>query len=137
MTNEDEPAGGAGDQGLTGAGVEHSPSLSPRDGLSHVVGPSTPALMPVTIPEMMQSAVAQHSENLAIVSSHQDVRRTYAELNREVLNLAAGFLSLGLEQGDRVGIWAPNCYEWVLTQLATARIGCSATIWLRVARQSG
>ncbi|MEO9575259.1 MAG: AMP-binding protein [Tateyamaria sp.] len=88
-----------------------------------MVGPSTPELMPITIPQMMQNTVAQYGENLAIVSSHQDIRRSYDELDREVLQLAAGFLSLGLEKGDRVGIWAPNCYEWVLTQLATARIG--------------
>ncbi|MEM8881479.1 MAG: AMP-binding protein [Pseudomonadota bacterium] len=91
--------------------------------MSHVVGPKTPALAHATIPDMLQQTVAQFPDRAAVVSSHQDVRRSYAELDRDVAELAAGLLSLGLKQGERVGIWAPNCYEWVLTQLATAKIG--------------
>ena len=59
----------------------------------------------------------------AAVFPEQDVRWTWAELEREVDALAHGFLKLGLEKGDRVGIWSPNRYEWLLTQFATARVG--------------
>ena len=54
---------------------------------------------------------------------HQNVRWTWGELSRRVDDLAAGLLSLGLERGDRVGIWSPNRYEWTLTQFATAKAG--------------
>jgi fatty-acyl-CoA synthase len=51
------------------------------------------------------------------------VRWTYAEFNERVTRLAAGLVRLGLQPGDRIGIWSPNCAEWVLTQFATARAG--------------
>ncbi len=123
MSIENTSSDRAGAQALTGEQAQHGASLTPRDGHSHVVGPTAPGLLPITIPQMMQNTVAGYGENLAVESSHQGIRRSYNELDRDVLKLAAGFLSLGLEKGDRVGIWAPNCYEWVLTQLATARIG--------------
>ena len=53
----------------------------------------------------------------------QDVRWSWGELGRRVDDLAAGLLSLGLEPGDRVGMWAPNRSEWTLTQFATAKAG--------------
>jgi fatty-acyl-CoA synthase len=59
----------------------------------------------------------------ALVSVEQGIRWTYAEFARRVDALAAGLLALGLAPGDRVGIWAPNCAEWTLTQFATARVG--------------
>jgi len=58
-----------------------------------------------------------------LVIPHQGVRWTYAEYRREIDRLATGLLALGLQPGDRLGIWAPNCYEWCLTQFASARIG--------------
>ena len=54
---------------------------------------------------------------------HQDIRWTYAELDERVDAFAAGLLALGLEPGDRVGIWSPNNAEWVVTQFATAKAG--------------
>ena len=54
---------------------------------------------------------------------HQNVRWSWGELGRRVDDLAAGLLSLGLERGDRVGIWSPNRSEWTLTQFATAKAG--------------
>ena len=50
-------------------------------------------------------------------------RWTYAELAADVDALALGLLEMGIVKGDRVGIWAPNCAEWTLTQYATAKIG--------------
>ncbi len=91
--------------------------------LSHVVGPDVPALLEETIGQNLARTVARFGEREALVSCHQDIRWTYTELDERVDQLARAFLHLGLEQGDRVGIWAPNYAEWVLVQFATARIG--------------
>ncbi|HJL61823.1 MAG TPA: AMP-binding protein, partial [Pseudomonadales bacterium] len=61
--------------------------------------------------------------HMALIMPHQDIRWTYGTFVEEVDKLAAGLLNLGLEPGDRLGIWSPNRYEWVLTQYATAKIG--------------
>ena len=58
-----------------------------------------------------------------MVIPSQNIRRSYYDFDREVDEVATGFLALGLSKGDRVGIWSPNRYEWLLTQFATARIG--------------
>jgi len=59
----------------------------------------------------------------ALVARHHGVRWTYGALRRRVDALAAGLAALGLEPGDRVGIWSPNTAEWVVTQFATAKAG--------------
>lgn len=68
-------------------------------------------------------AAERRPEIEAAVSIHQGVRLTFAELNREADAVARGLVALGLEAGDRVAIWAPNCIEWLLAQLATASVG--------------
>ena len=65
----------------------------------------------------------QFGERDGLIVRHQGIRWRYAEYRAQVNRLAAGFLALGLGKGDRVGIWAPNCFEWCLTQFATAKIG--------------
>ena len=57
------------------------------------------------------------------MSVHQGVRKSFAELRQEAEKLAAGFLSMGLQKGDRLGIWGPNTYEWYITQLAAGKAG--------------
>lgn len=86
-------------------------------------GPTEPALINVTIPQLLRSAVARHGPRDCMVFSRQNIRLTYAQFASRVDALAAGFLALGLTPGDRVGIWSPNRFEWVLTQFATARVG--------------
>ena len=54
---------------------------------------------------------------------HQDYRVTYTEFYKQITTVAKGLIALGVKQGDRVGIWSPNCYEWTLLQYATAKIG--------------
>src|SRR5918911_3510003 len=76
-----------------------------------------------TIGEDLEAVVARFGERDAVVSRHQDVRLTYAELDAAVNAVACGLLTAGIEKGDRVGIWAPNCVEWILVQFATAKIG--------------
>src|SRR5690348_11129773 len=76
-----------------------------------------------TIGANLERTVAAHGSRDALVSRAQGVRLTYDELLGAVSGLASGLLARGIAQGDRVGIWAPNCAEWVLVQYATAQIG--------------
>ena len=90
---------------------------------SYVHGASNAALIGEAISAHFERAVARWGDRDALIVRHQSVRWTYAELKRRVDALARGLLSLGLEPGDRVGIWSPNNSEWVTTQLATAKAG--------------
>ena len=90
---------------------------------SFVSGASTKPLIYQTIGNALQVTAETYPEQEALVVCHQDVRWTYQELNRRVGDFAAGLIALGFEPGDRVGVWAPNCAEWVLAQFATARAG--------------
>src|SRR6185437_12718288 len=67
--------------------------------------------------------VAAHGDREALVEVASGRRWTYRELNADVDRLARALIASGIEQGDRVGIWAPNCAEWTITQYATAKIG--------------
>ena len=98
-------------------------TTAPQDGLSYVRGPSVPPLAYITIPHLLRETVSRFGARDAAVFVQQDIRLSYYDLERAVDRLACGFLALGLEKGDRVGIWSPNRYEWVLTQFATARVG--------------
>src|ERR1700757_3954734 len=91
--------------------------------LSYVHGASRQPLIGETIGQFFDAICAKYPSRPALVVRHQNVRLTYAELQREVDRLAAGLLTLGLEPGDRIGIWSPNNSEWVLTQFATAKAG--------------
>ena len=84
---------------------------------------STEPLLNSTIGSHLDRIAAHNPDRTALVVSHQGIRWTYAEFVAEVDRLAMGLLALGIEPGDRVGIWSPNGSEWVLTQFATARIG--------------
>ena len=92
-------------------------------GSSHVKGATEPPLIEETIGTMLDRAVAEAGETEALVSIEQGIRWSFAEFTRRADRIAAGLLALGLAPGDRVGIWAPNCAEWALTQFATARVG--------------
>jgi fatty-acyl-CoA synthase len=76
-----------------------------------------------TIGAMWDTTVAAHGSRDALVSRHQDIRWTYAELHEQVERCARGLVARGVVPGDRVGIWAPNCAEWVVVQFATAKAG--------------
>ncbi len=107
----------------TKTGVERPDysSSAPTDGLSYVKGPDYPPLISLTIPQLLHDAVSRFGDSDALIFPEH--RLTYNDFARAVDALAAGFLSIGLEKGDRLGIWSPNRLEWVLTQFATARIG--------------
>jgi fatty-acyl-CoA synthase len=90
---------------------------------SHVCGDTAPALIEDTIGAVLERAIARWPDVEALVSCEQGIRWTFAEFGGRVDRLAAGLLALGLVPGERVGIWAPNCAEWTLTQFATAKAG--------------
>ncbi len=90
---------------------------------SYVHGASSRPLLGRTIGHYFDAACAEHAGREALVVRHQGVRLSYAELRRRVDALACGLLRLGLNPGDRIGIWSPNNLEWALTQFATAKAG--------------
>jgi fatty-acyl-CoA synthase len=90
---------------------------------SYVHGASDKPLIGETIGVHFSSAVERWGKRDALIVRHQNIRWTYADLEREVDAFAAGLLALGLEPGDRIGIWSPNNSEWVVTQFATAKAG--------------
>jgi fatty-acyl-CoA synthase len=90
---------------------------------SYAQGQSTVALLEETIGANLEQTVGRFGDREALVSFHQDLRYTWTELNDAVDELARGLIDAGLVKGDRVGIWSPNCAEWVLVQYATAKLG--------------
>lgn len=91
--------------------------------LSYDHGVSATKLIGETIGAHFDRQVERHRESLALVVRHQQVRWSWGELGHRVDALAAGLLALGLEPGDRIGIWSPNNAEWTLTQFASAKAG--------------
>ncbi len=91
--------------------------------LSYVKGADAPPLLETTIGAALDAAAARWGEADALVSVHQNIRWSWRILAARADALAVGFLALGLDVGDRVGIWSPNCAEWVLTQFAAAKAG--------------
>jgi fatty-acyl-CoA synthase len=91
--------------------------------LSFVSGTSTQPLLYRSVDAVLKAAVASDPNRPALVVPFQSLRYTFAELDAEVERLARGFIGCGLTPGERIGIWAPNCAEWVLTMFAAARAG--------------
>jgi fatty-acyl-CoA synthase len=90
---------------------------------SYVQGACDQPLIDSTIGDRLDAIATTYGNREALVVAHQHVRWTYGELKRRVDDLAVGLMRLGLEPGDRLGLWAPNCAEWVLTQFAAAKAG--------------
>ena len=90
---------------------------------SYVCGISDQPLLYRTVGGVLRDAAQRWPKTEALVVRHQSIRWTYEELDRRVSEVARGLQTLGLQPGDRVGIWSPNNAEWILTQFATARAG--------------
>ncbi|MFJ4188574.1 AMP-binding protein [Kitasatospora sp. NPDC089509] len=90
---------------------------------SYASGTADVPLLGDTIGENLDRAVRAFPDRDALVDRPTGRRWTYAQLAADVDALALGLLELGIAKGDRVGIWAPNCAEWTLTQYATAKLG--------------
>jgi fatty-acyl-CoA synthase len=91
--------------------------------LSYASGPSTSPLLGETIGANLRRVAARFGEREAVVDCTSGARLTYAELDAAVDEWARALIDLGVERGDRVGIWAPNSLSWLLVQYATARVG--------------
>ncbi|KAA0919177.1 AMP-binding protein [Dietzia sp. ANT_WB102] len=91
--------------------------------LSHTRGETDVPLLTQTIPENLAATVEKFGDRDALVDVQADRRWTYTEFLADVRRLASGLHRLGIRSGDRVGIWSPNRWEWVMVQYATAEIG--------------
>src|SRR5687768_11155937 len=91
--------------------------------LSYVCGTGSVPLLYKTVGTVLDDAARRWGDRPALIVRHQHLRWTYRELNEAAERFAAGLIKLGLQPGDRVGIWSPNRYEWVLAQFATAKAG--------------
>jgi fatty-acyl-CoA synthase len=91
--------------------------------LSLTAGETDVPLIEQTIGDNFDATVARFPDREALVDVAQGARWTWSELKRDVDVAARGFVAAGIEKGDRVGIWAPNCAEWTIVQFATAKIG--------------
>jgi fatty-acyl-CoA synthase len=103
--------------------AQPSQRLVPQNDLSYVRGDTAIGLEYITISTLLARTVEQFGAQPAVVFREQSIRWTWHDLNHKVDELAAALLSLGITQSDRVGIWSPNRFEWLITQFATARIG--------------
>lgn len=90
---------------------------------SYAQGPTDEPLVEATIGAAFDAVVAQFPDNPGLIARHQNIHWTYRQYQQKVNALAVGLHKLGIGKGDRVGIWAPNCYEWCVTQFATAKLG--------------
>jgi len=96
---------------------------APTDVPSYVHGASEIPLLGETIGRNLDRTAARVPDRDALVSVHQGIRLTYAQFLAAVEEVARGLLALGVEPGERVGIWSPNNAEWVTLQYATAKVG--------------
>src|SRR5690349_14884134 len=91
--------------------------------LSYVHGAGSVPLRGETIGAALDRIAAEFGDRDALISCHQNLRYTYAQLLDEVNCAARSLLALGVKSGDRVGIWSANVAEWVITQYAAAKAG--------------
>lgn len=91
--------------------------------VSYASGTSDKPLLGMTIGEAFDRTVSLHADREAIISIHQNMRLTYRQLSEQVNIAAKALMALGLQKGDRIGIWSPNNLEWLITQYASAKIG--------------
>jgi fatty-acyl-CoA synthase len=91
--------------------------------MSFVSGTSDQPLIYRTVDGVLKAALSQSPDRTALVVPFQALRFTFAELDREVERVARGLIAQGLRPGERIGIWAPNCAEWILTLFGAARAG--------------
>ena len=110
---------------LVHQGVQHvkRPFFSDDAHLAYAHGASNVPLIGATIGEVFDRVAESQHDRDALVSCHQGLRYTYSQLKAEVDRFARGLIALGIQKGERLGIWSPNHAEWIVTQYATAKIG--------------
>ncbi|XP_034567635.1 medium-chain acyl-CoA ligase ACSF2, mitochondrial-like [Notolabrus celidotus] len=97
----------------------HIPSLT----TSYVHGTSSTSLLPLTVGQSLDCAAERWPDREAVAFLQDGIRKTFSQFQQDVDKMAAGLLALGLEKGDRLGVWGPNSYEWILSQFASAKAG--------------
>ncbi|KAL6094481.1 acsf2 [Pungitius sinensis] len=100
-----------------------SPPISPTLTSSYAHGTSSTSLLNTTVGGALLRTAERWPDREAVIFVKDRVRKTFAQLQQDVDQAAAGLLALGLQKGDRLGMWGPNTYEWILFQFATARAG--------------
>ncbi|XP_063077145.1 medium-chain acyl-CoA ligase ACSF2, mitochondrial-like [Engraulis encrasicolus] len=102
--------------------VDSSPDI-PSVTSSYVHGTSSVPLLSLTVGQSLQRASEKWPDREAMVFCKSGVRKTFSQFQQDVDQAASGLLALGLKRGDRLGVWGPNIYEWILFQFATAKAG--------------
>ncbi|KAJ8251391.1 hypothetical protein GJAV_G00220830 [Gymnothorax javanicus] len=100
-----------------------SPPAVPELTTSYVHGTSSKSLLSQTVGQTLQNSAERWPDREAMVFRESGIRRTFSQFQQDVDQAAAGLLALGLKRGDRLGMWGPNTYEWILFQFATAKAG--------------
>uniref|UniRef100_A0A674AJ86 Medium-chain acyl-CoA ligase ACSF2, mitochondrial n=1 Tax=Salmo trutta TaxID=8032 RepID=A0A674AJ86_SALTR len=100
-----------------------SPPMVPGQSFSYVHGASSVSLLGQTGGQSLQAAADRWPHREALVFLQDGVRKTFSQFQENVDQAAAGLLALGLRRGDRLGVWGPNTYHWILFQFATAKAG--------------
>ncbi|MEI9982206.1 MAG: AMP-binding protein [Aliidongia sp.] len=90
---------------------------------SYVHGTGDVPLLDLTLGQLLEQTAARHGDRPALIVRHQGTRWSYRDLDEAASRFAAGLRALGLERGDRIGIWSPNNTEWVVTQFGAAKAG--------------
>ncbi|KAM8723481.1 medium-chain acyl-CoA ligase ACSF2, mitochondrial-like isoform 2-T3 [Acanthopagrus schlegelii] len=109
-------------QGFRSLHVDSPPHI-PTLTNSYVHGTSSVSLLHLTVSQCLDSAVERWPDREAVVFVQDGIRKTFAQFQQDVDKAAAGLLALGLKRGDRLGVWGPNTYEWILFQFASAKAG--------------
>src|SRR5215469_1986053 len=110
---------------MTEAQTNHQLSTRDRSTTrwSYLSGTSDTPLLGMTIGDAFDRTVAKYPDRDALISCHQGLRYTWSAFQEIVNRFARGLLALGIQKGDRVGIWSPTYAEWTITQYASAKIG--------------
>ncbi|XP_066443928.1 medium-chain acyl-CoA ligase ACSF2, mitochondrial [Eleutherodactylus coqui] len=103
--------------------LRDSPPAKPVTSISYVHGTSDTPLSNRTMQQCLLDTTQRIPDEEAVVDVHTATRKTFSQLIKDVETLAAGLLALGLKRGERVGMWGPNSYEWVVMQYAAAQAG--------------
>lgn len=100
-----------------------NPPIVPTLTTSYAHGTSSVSLLHATVPEILLQTVERVPDREALVFLKDGIRKTFAQFQEDVDQAAASLVAIGLKKGDRLGMWGPNVYEWVLFQFATAKAG--------------
>ena len=90
---------------------------------SYVSGTTEEPLTGLTLGQLIDASADKYGNREALISMHQKSRKTFLEVKKDAEQLGAGLINLGLQKGDRLGIWGPNSYQWYQTQMAAAKAG--------------